>query len=71
MSSIRLWYLYCDGEDCPRRDGGQQPFIIDPHPQETPAMQRAKAAGAGWTTKGRLDFCRLCSSATGPVNVER
>lgn len=65
MSAIRLTYLYCDGgKDCPRRDGEQEPFKIDPLPYESGHVQRQQAKQAGWVQRGSKDFCPSCAAAS-------
>lgn len=64
MSSIKLTYLYCDGGDeCPRRDGQQEPFKVDPVPDEDATLQRAQAKLSGWQQKGRKDYCPVCAES--------
>lgn len=64
MSAYKLWYLYCDGENCPRGDGTSQvPFVVDPLPEETAGSQRAEAKLCGWVRRNGKDLCELCKQA--------
>ena len=65
MSAIPLVYLYCDGPECPLLDGGQQPFKVDPLPDETVRVQRKQARNSGWQFSKGKDFCPLCATTKG------
>ena len=68
MSAIKLTYLYCDGENCPRGESdGEQPFKIDPLPEEGPQEQRAAAKLSGWVRSYGKDYCPLCAKTSGKV----
>lgn len=64
MSAISLVYLYCDGGAlCPREDGQQAPYKIDPLPGESAADQRSQARLYGWLwkRKEKKDYCLVCA----------
>lgn len=63
MSAVKVTYLYCDGENCPRDDSDSPsaPFNIDPTTYRNIVEQRSEAEKAGWFRRGKKDYCSVCA----------